>query len=594
MNVGGFSSFRGASGSLSSPTSDYSVTDTLTWVRGAHTVKAGGLVVANSKTQNGRSEYAGRVDFSAGGPMTTGNAFADALLGNYRRYEEAQLDPMAQFRSREVAAFVSDAWRPRERLTIEAGLRYTWQTPVFTRANNTTSFDPARYRVSDAVEIRTDGTIAPGVGSRFNGLVRPGEVPASQAAGVPNAVTPFVRQIPLARARGYYSDQHLFAPRLSLAWAPGGSRSTVLRGGVGLSYDRPEGNIHFSLPNNPPFVLSATYENGNLSRPTAGSPSPLHPWADIESIDPNLEAPRVWNWSIGAQQELPWASLFADVAYVGAAGAKLLRRPDINAPAFADLAANVSLGYSTDYWRPYKGYSAIRMFVSDGWSDYDAMQVRVGRRRGSVRLTANYTLSISKDTASTNTGGLDPGTSDQRYDYGPSDHDRRHVVVVNWSWQLPPIAGLGGPWGLVLQGWEVSGICRFQSGAPFSVTGQTAIGSRRADYLGGTPYSFSVNDLTGIVTWLDATRFAVAPDSRPGNSKRNAFVGPAFHNWDISLRKTFGMGRVRVVVEADFFNAFNQVRFNNPASSLTGSTPFGTITSAASPRTMQLGITSRF
>ena len=80
------------------------------------------------------------------GRARPGNAFADALLGNFRTYSEAQLDPIGYFRYWQHEAFVSDAWRVNERLSVEVGLRYAWQMPTVTLGNNTTSFDPAHVQ----------------------------------------------------------------------------------------------------------------------------------------------------------------------------------------------------------------------------------------------------------------------------------------------------------------------------------------------------------------------------------------------------------------------------------------------------------------
>jgi len=120
-------------------------------MRGAHTLKSGVLVIYNTKDQNGRSQYTGNVGFqTSANTRTTGNAFADALLGNFRTYEEAQLDPMGYFRFWQYEGFVSDAWRLSRNLSIELGLRYAWQEPTYTLGNSTTSFDPAFYNPAQA------------------------------------------------------------------------------------------------------------------------------------------------------------------------------------------------------------------------------------------------------------------------------------------------------------------------------------------------------------------------------------------------------------------------------------------------------------
>ena len=136
------------------------IEDTVTWLKGSHTLKGGLLYIYNTKKQNGRSDYTGNLSFNpTGNPNSTGYAFADALLGNFRTYQEAQLDPLGYFRYWQFEGFLSDAWRVSDRLSVEAGIRYMWQMPTITLGNNTTSFDPALYNASQAVTLKTNGTI---------------------------------------------------------------------------------------------------------------------------------------------------------------------------------------------------------------------------------------------------------------------------------------------------------------------------------------------------------------------------------------------------------------------------------------------------
>ena len=127
IQVTGFAQIHGPSFALLSPTTDITVQDTLTWVRGAHSVRSGFAVSRNRKDQNGRGNYFGSIAFNpAGNPNSTGNGLADALLGNFRTYNEASADPVGFFRFTTYQAFVSDTWRVRENLSIEAGVRYEY------------------------------------------------------------------------------------------------------------------------------------------------------------------------------------------------------------------------------------------------------------------------------------------------------------------------------------------------------------------------------------------------------------------------------------------------------------------------------------
>jgi hypothetical protein len=599
VTVSGFASFNGANGSLLSPTTDIAFTDTLIWVKGSHTPKAGVLVVRNRKDQNGRSVYPGSVAFNnSGNTITTGNGFADALLGNFRTYSEAQSDPIGFFRFWQYEGFASDNWRVSRNLSLEYGVRYQYHISTYTQANNMASFDPARYDPSRAVTVLTNGTIVAGSGDRFNGMVRPdGGVPSSELNRVPNGDDPSVLAVPDGAPRGFYKSQGNVAPRLSVAWSPGTSADTSVRAGVGLFYDRPEGNLYFPLVNNPPYSLSSQYENGNLSAPGGGAVPALAPLGSIDSIDPNLKIPRVWQYSVSVQRELRWG-IFAELGYVGSTGQDLIRQPDINQPSFDVLNANAALPAAqranTNYLRPYKGYSNIRMRLSDSDSQYNAMQLFLSRRRGDFKWTGSYTLGSAKDNASGN-GDNPEEYNNKDFNYGPSSFDRRHILVGTWTWAMPWFKDQAGL-GLVLGGWELSGIYRFQTGAPLTITGNTAIGNRRADFLGGDPYipDSSRTSPTGAIVWLDPAAFAAAPDSRLGNSSRGQFRGPSYQVFDLSFRKGFPLhGDTRLQVQADLFNAFNTTNFNDPQTNLANA-DFGRITSAGPPRNVQLALRVTF
>ena len=149
--------------------------------------------------------------------------------------------------------------------------------------------------------------------------------------------------------------------------------------------------------------------------------------------------------------------------------------------------------------------------------------------------------------------------------------------------------------GNLLGGWQVSGITRYQTGAPVTILGNTSIGARRADYTGADIYlDERINPTTGVVQWIDPAAFASAPESRAGNSTRGQVRGPSYYVWDVSLRKQFRLaGDVQMQIQADFFNLFNRVNWGNPNNSQTpnlSNAGFGTITSiTGQPRNIQLG-----
>jgi hypothetical protein len=229
------------------------------------------------------------------------------------------------------------------------------------------------------------------------------------------------------------------------------------------------------------------------------------------------------------------------------------------------------------------------MRLTDADASYHALQVFLSKRRGDLKFTLNYTLGRAYDNASGNCDNPED-YQNKDFNWGPSSFDRTHIFVGTWSYMLPFFRENQGALGNFLGGWEVSGITRYQTGEALTITGNTSIGGRRADYVGGDMYLDElINPTTGAVQWLNPAAFAAAPEGRRGNSTRGQVRGPAYYVWDISLRKQFRIsGDVRMQIQADFFNAFNNVNWGNPATNLSGA-GFGTISSAQPARNIQLG-----
>jgi hypothetical protein len=610
--IGGFASWDGPSRSLLSPTTDIALSDTLSISYRQHSIKTGGTYIRNRKDQNGRSRYTGQVNFNnSGNPNSTGNSFADALLSNFRSYTEFADDPIGFFRFSQFDAFVSDSWKINPNLSIEIGMRYQYGLPIYTQANNIVNFDPSLYNPAQAVTVNNNGTIVPNSGNRFNGLIRAGDgVPDKEIGRVGDVSGLDV--VPTGAPRGLYEPDHVFMPRFGFAWSPTNGK-TAVRGGFGMFVDRPEGNLIFSQVNIPPFLNSATFENGNIANIRGGNAAALGAFADMLAIDPDLKLPYTMNWSLSVQRELP-LGIFGEVAYISNLGRHLLRQPDINAPTFAALLANQALPSAqrkaTNALRPYKGFSAINFRLSDANSSYHALQFYGAKRKGDLTMSVSYTWSKSLGDASGNGDGVDIGDEpfNRRANYGPTSFDRRHIFVTSYTYRIPLFQSWKGVRGAVLSGWELSGITRFQTGPLLTVTGTTSIGNRRADYIGGE-VNLPSNERT-LDRWFNEEAFAPANDARPGTSGRGIIIGPGRNLWDLSMRKRFGITEgIKLLVQADFFNAFNQTNFNNPNTgaipalvTTPGADPrqniktssFGSITGAAPGRNVQLGLKLTF
>lgn len=594
--INGFASFFGAARSLLSPTTDINFSDTITWVKNNHTIKTGMSVTRNRIDQNARTTYAGQVDFNTGGnTRTTNNSFADALLGNFRTYSEQALDPMGFFRFTQTEAFVADSWKVGRRLSLELGVRYQFGQPIYTQANNLANFDPSLYNPAQAVTILANGNIDTSKGgNRFNGLVRAGNgVPPEELGRVPGGNSADVLAVPTGSPRGLYEGHHYFMPRVGFAYSPFDDNKTSIRGGFGMYYDRIEGNLIFPSLSNPPYGASAQFQNANLSNITSGSTTAA-PWAQINAVNPDLDTPYTMSYSLSIQRELP-RGIFAEATYVGNLGRHLIRQPDINQPTFEQIRANIPPGpnVNVNALRPFNGYTAIRMRLSDSTSNYHGMQLYAAKRKGDLLMTTSYTWSkVLTDASGFNDNPEDP--FNKKFNYGPATFDRRHVFALTYTYTVKTFSRTRGFVKAILDGYEVSGITRFQSG-PYltaTATGNSVFGNRRADCI--SPDALFPNGERGPNNWANRAAFAAAPDTRRGTCGVGTIEGSGAQTWDFSLRRRFELTeKFRLQFQADIFNAFNRSNFRDLESNLS-SAAFGTISTSGPPRNIQFGLKLTF
>jgi hypothetical protein len=584
--------FDGPYFAMMAPTTDIAPSDDLTWQKGHHTIKTGVFFARNRKDQNSRPvSPQGRIVFSTSNANTTGDPFADALLGNFQSYQEFSTDPIGHFRFNEFDAYVNDSWRVTNKLSLEVGLRLEHTTPTYTQGNNMVNFDPSLYNPAQV-----------GI-NPFNGLVRPGQVPSDQLGNVPGGDSALVQSVPATAARGFFNPETLFAPRFGFSYSPFSSGKTAVRGGFGMFYEKPEGNIAFGQPGLPPFLQSVNYNNGNLSSPaTTGTGGVVTSFGNISAVDPNLVVARTMQFSLGVQQELPYG-LLLETSYVGMLGRHEMRQPSINTPSLAAIAANPNASFNS--LRPYQGYSDIRMYLSDANSNYNALQVFLTKRKGNVTASVSYTYSKALGNAAS--GFQDNPEPEAPYNlgyvYGPLASDRRQIFAATYTYHLPFLRNLKGIGGAVLSGWEVSGITRAQSGQPLtpsvSVNENGTNVTRRPNY---NSAALTLDNPTPGM-WFNigtaANPVFTAPSAgQLGNACIGCIIGPGWFTTDFSLRKSFKLPRegMTMAFQADAFNAFNRSNWQNPNTTVgtPGTSSFGKIGSSNIARKIQFGLKLAF
>lgn len=226
--------------------------------------------------------------------------------------------------------------------------------------------------------------------------------------------------------------------------------------------------------------------------------------------------------------------------------------------------------------------------MSDSTSNYHGMQLYAAKRKGDLLMTTSYTWSkVLTDASGFNDNPEDP--FNRRFNYGPATFDRRHVFSLTYTYTPKMFSRLHGFAKSVLDGYEISGITRLQSG-PYltaTATGNSALGNRRADCLGDPLFP---NGERGPNGWANPASFAAAPDSRRGTCGVGTIEGPGAQTWDFSLRRNFGLTeKFKLRFQADIFNAFNRTNFRDLESNRSAAA-FGTISTAGPPRNIQFGL----
>jgi hypothetical protein len=130
----------------------------------------------------------------------------------------------------------------------------------------------------------------------------------------------------------YFESPHNFAPRVSLAYAPGSARKTVFRTGYGLFYDRSGARPISELKRfNGKVIRSVTILNPNYANPLPPGQDPSSLPTDLTTLAPDISIPLLSYYSFGVDRQLGKGTTLA-VTYRGNLGMNLFRSRDANAP----------------------------------------------------------------------------------------------------------------------------------------------------------------------------------------------------------------------------------------------------------------------
>jgi outer membrane receptor protein involved in Fe transport len=539
----------------------FQLLDTFTWNKNDHVFKAGVDWQHYRFGGVSYSRYGGEFRFRNLEEFLilrrSSSAQADRFTGNL-----PGTDTQREMRQDYLAAFVQDDWHAGPRLTLNLGVRYDFAS----------------------VPTESEGRVA--------GLVSLDDLesgPHGVTAGSPFYDNPSGRN---------------FAPRLGAVWAP--TENATIRGGYGLFY-QPLTVSYYRATTFRVFPYFAGVDlrqpavfgpgiQAVLAQPDAGSSVQRR----SEFIAYDAKQPFVEQWHVTAQRTLG-AGFTGELGYLGSKGHNLPFYGDPNsipAQRLADGRKRVVPGASLRY--PSWGRIRTRINVARSESHYLVAGLRRQFSDG-LEFQAAYTFGKSSDTWS---GGLqgsadfDNGAGsatdwwDPEDEYGPSNFDVRHTLVVNAVWKLP--------WG----GWNVAGVLNMASGLPFTpFIGFDRAGDgqsdadllQKPDQIGPVSYGKTPD------AWFDASAFALPASGYYGNTRRNSLRGPGLKVVDLAVFKDLSISRTTVQLRVEAFNLFNWVNFGIPDATALFNTDgtrrsgVGRITSTATPaRQVQLGVKISF
>ncbi|MGH9384785.1 MAG: TonB-dependent receptor domain-containing protein [Vicinamibacterales bacterium] len=548
--------------------------------------------------------------------------------------------------------YLQDDWKITNRLTINLGLRFEYETATTdSRNRNVRGFDPtAAVSIEAAARAAYTANPIPEIAaSAFN--ARGG----LQFASDSNA--------------GFYEpDKNNFQPRLGFAYAL--SDKTVMRGGWGV-YTVPNIIFGFYQPGySASQAIVPTLDNGLTFRANLTNPFPdgvQDPVGDRLGADTFLgrelttsttgvrlaplefASAQNMRYLLSVQRELPGQWLF-EAAYAGSRGWDLTtggggqageielngvparylstsRERDqaainfltVQVPnPFRGLLPGTSFNGATiarqQLLRPFPQFDNIRTRGSDGTSRYNSAQFKLEKR-----FTTGYSLLAAYTWSKFTERVFRMNPTDTEYEHRLSEFDVPHRVVMSGIYEIP--FGRDRRWGsdssavvdALAGGWSIQAIGQLQSGRPISFHDRNIyfrgdLKSLKTDYSGDT--NLPVFDISGFF-FNDAAvqtngqldpakqradqRIRLANHLRYFPSRVPGLRGHGLHLWDISLVKQLRFSnRLRGQFHVEFLNAFNEAVFNNPNTDPLNA-EFGKVTSQANlPRDIQLAVKLTF
>ena len=619
---------------------NYQAGDNFSKVSGKHTLKFGGQYIAYRVLQLPDLVANGTYSFFGTGTQSTGNGYADFLLGLPDFYSQQSSPPFHESAA-DGGVFAEDSWRIKSNLTLNLGVRWDYVTPWSELHHQITALIPG-------VQSQTFP------GAPLGYLVPGDHLPDGQA--IPSGIAP--------------TPKDNFSPRFGIAYSPnwsdgflgkltGGPGNTSVHLGGGRFFTSPEGLTIAYPTGNPPYGLTYTSpEPPVMATPFIGAltgtqyvqqfPVDVPPYTvSATKPDTNVNWARytpisgagsAWyqnktaytmalNFSIDRQIG---SDMLVSASYIGSMSRHLLTVVEAN-PGIPSLCLSLSQPQDVAPGSPTCGpflendvftradgsvingtrapfpntIGTDAQYKNMGTANYNALQLTFKRTTGPLTLLASYTYGKSLDWASSIQEQVDP--YNYRMEYAPSAFDIKHNFVASYNYELP-LAKLSGRANRWTNGWALSGITRFASGLPvtFQSFGDNAlvyaqnngVNSVSIDLPQYTPGDLEINhNPRNGKPYFNTALFTPNALGTQGNAKRRFFYGPGINNFDLALHKLTKITETKTLeFRFEGFNAFNHAQFY-PNGSVDGDindATFGHVLKAAPARIGQVALKLNF
>ena len=555
---------------------DFQLFDNVTWLKGKHTLKAGGSLtlrsreILNADTIVGNFGYSNNSTSNCTGITSgctvnsaTGFDVASFLLGITSSKTRNLFDANTYTEKRpEIAVYVQDDYRINSKLTVNMGLRWDVFKPWIEKDNRQSNFDVSTGKFV----IAADGAVVDGED--------------------------------VGRYLQTYSKADV-APRLGFAYDVAGNGKTIVRGGFGIFWNFSPGGTSSSKAQNPPFLQSTALTptggafgtdlilSDGLPPPPGVDPNRVPSGTTRSIFDVNFRDAYVRSYNVNIQRALG-TNYLIEVAYVGTQGRQMMIKGDPNQapPVLGVTNANTN----RPFFSVAPKLTTLGQAQSVGTLDYNGLLIKFQRRfANNFSFLNSYTYGQALDLSSDNDGTVTlTNVYDPQYNHGPSDYDVKHTLASSWIYELPWARSK------LYGGWQVGGILYLRSGLPFTVTQTQNVLSTGTGNRPNRTCEGSLDSPT-IDKWFDTSCFAAVAETTAtyGTSGRNVLRGPGQFNIDANLTKHTRFGHVDTEFRIEAFNLLNHPQFAQPNGTI-GNAAVGTITAMLSnPSCALCGTTER-